>query len=268
MTKNTDHLLEIMVKLRDPSGGCPWDVEQNFKSIAPYTIEEAYEVADAIARGNMTDLKNELGDLLFQVIFHAQLASEAGHFTYEDVVNAISEKMVRRHPHVFSDAMIESADAQTSAWEDIKAQERLGSEDKSVLADVPVAMPALTRAEKLQKRAARVGFDWDDPERVLDKIKEEVAEVEAETSAALGGDRDGMAEEIGDLLFACVNLARKWGVDPETALRRGNEKFERRFRAMEAYFQGTGTEMASLSLEEMENAWVIIKNAQREAPSS
>ncbi len=267
MSKNTDHLLEIMVKLRDPLGGCPWDVEQNFKSIAPYTIEEAYEVADAIARGNMIDLKNELGDLLFQVIFHAQMASEAGYFTYEDVVSAISKKMVRRHPHVFSDAVIESADAQTSAWEDIKAQERLASRDKSALADVPVAMPALTRADKLQKRAARVGFDWDRPERVLDKIKEEVAEVEAETNAALDGERDGMAEEIGDLLFACANLARKWGIDPETALHRGNEKFERRFRAMEAYFQDTGTEMASLSLEEMENAWVMIKNAQREAPS-
>ena len=268
MTKNTDHLLEIMVKLRDPSDGCPWDVEQNFKSIAPYTIEEAYEVADAVARGDMTDLKNELGDLLFQVVFHAQMASEAGHFTYEDVVNAISEKMVRRHPHVFSDAMIESADAQTSAWEDIKARERLSARDKSVLADIPVALPALTRAEKLQKRAARVGFDWDRTEMVLDKIKEEVAEVEAETNAALDGDRDGMAEEIGDLLFACANLARKWGIDPETALRKGNDKFERRFRAMEAYFQDTGTEMKSLSLEQMEDAWVIVKNAQREASRS
>lgn len=268
MSKSTDHLLCIMAKLRDPSGGCPWDVEQDFSSIAPYTIEEAYEVADAIARGDMADLKNELGDLLFQVIFHAQMASEAGHFTYEDVANSVSEKMVRRHPHVFSDAVIESADAQTFAWEDIKARERLSAKDKSVLADIPVALPALTRAEKLQKRAARVGFDWDRPERVLDKIKEEVAEVEAETNAALDGDRDGMAEEIGDLLFACANLARKWGIDPETALRKGNDKFERRFRAMEAYFQDTETEMVSLSLEQMEDAWVMVKNAQREASPS
>ena len=159
MSKSTDDLLSIMAKLRDPSGGCPWDVEQDFSSIAPYTIEEAYEVADAVARGDMTDLKNELGDLLFQVVFHAQMASEAGHFTYEDVANSVSEKMVRRHPHVFSDSVIESADAQTFAWEDIKARERLSARDKSVLADIPVALPALTRAEKLQKRAARVGFD-------------------------------------------------------------------------------------------------------------
>ena len=264
MSQNTDNLLEIMAKLRDPLGGCPWDVEQDFKSIAPYTIEEAYEVADAIERGNINDLKNELGDLLFQVVFHAQMATEAGHFTYEDVVNAVSEKMVRRHPHVFSNAVVGSADAQTSAWEDIKAQERLESQDKSILADVPVGLPALTRAEKLQKRAARAGFDWDRPERVLDKVKEEVAEVEAETGSASDGDKDMIAEEIGDLLFACANLARKWGIDPETALRQGNEKFERRFRAMEAHFQESETDMASAGLEEMEKVWTLIKSSQRE----
>ena len=264
MSQNTDNLLEIMAKLRDPLGGCPWDVEQDFKSIAPYTIEEAYEVADAIERGNINDLKNELGDLLFQVVFHAQMATEAGHFTYEDVVNAVSEKMVRRHPHVFSNAVVGSADAQTSAWEDIKAQERLESQDKSILADVPVGLPALTRAEKLQKRAARAGFDWDRPERVLDKVKEEVAEVEAETGSASDGDKDMITEEIGDLLFACANLARKWGIDPETALRRGNEKFERRFRAMEAHFQDSETDMASAGIEEMEKVWTLIKSAQQE----
>ena len=264
MSQNTDNLLEIMAKLRDPLGGCPWDVEQDFKSIAPYTIEEAYEVADAIERGNINDLKNELGDLLFQVVFHAQMATEAGHFTYEDVVNAVSEKMVRRHPHVFSNAVVGSADAQTSAWEDIKAQERLESQDKSILADVPVGLPALTRAEKLQKRAARAGFDWDRPERVLDKVKEEVAEVEAETGSASDGDKDMITEEIGDLLFACANLARKWGIDPETALRRGNEKFERRFRAMETHFQDSETDMASAGIEEMEKVWTLIKSAQQE----
>lgn len=264
MSQNTDNLLEIMAKLRDPLGGCPWDVEQDFKSIAPYTIEEAYEVADAIERGNINDLKNELGDLLFQVVFHAQMATEAGHFTYEDVVNAVSEKMVRRHPHVFSNAVVGSADAQTAAWEDIKAQERLESQDKSILADVPVGLPALTRAEKLQKRAARAGFDWDRPERVLDKVKEEVAEVEAETGSASDGDKDMITEEIGDLLFACANLARKWGIDPETALRRGNEKFERRFRAMEAHFQDSETDMASAGIEEMEKVWTLIKSAQQE----
>ena len=159
MSANTNRLLEIMEKLRDPTHGCPWDVEQDFHTIAPYTIEEAYEVADAISRGNMDDLKSELGDLLFQVVFHAQMAAEAGHFTYEDVADGVSKKMVRRHPHVFGNSMITSADAQTNAWEDMKAKERAKNPDKSVLADVPVALPALTRAEKLQKRAARVGFD-------------------------------------------------------------------------------------------------------------
>ena len=264
MSANTNRLLEIMEKLRDPTQGCPWDVEQDFHTIASYTIEEAYEVADAISRGNMDDLKSELGDLLFQVVFHAQMAAEAGHFTYEDVVDGVSEKMVRRHPHVFGSSMITSADAQTNAWEDMKAKERAKNPDKSVLADVPVALPALTRAEKLQKRAARVGFDWEHPDQVMDKIREEMEEIEAEKENASDGAMDAMAEEIGDLLFTCANLARKWGVDPETALRRGNEKFERRFRAMEAHFHDRGQQMQALEVTEMEDAWEQVKAALRE----
>ena len=265
MSDNTDKLLEIMAKLRNPDGGCPWDVEQDFASIAPYTIEEAYEVADAISKGDMEGLKNELGDLLFQVVFHAQMAHEAGHFGYEDVAKAVSDKMVRRHPHVFGDAGVRTAEAQTQAWEDIKAKERQKDADLSALADVPVALPALTRAEKLQKRAARVGFDWDKAEDVLDKIKEEIAEVEAEVAAPGGVDEARMGEEIGDLMFACANLARKWGIDPETTLRLGNEKFEKRFRTMESMFTDAGIALKDTSLNDMEAAWDAVKQAEREA---
>ena len=264
-SRDISRLIEIMARLRDKETGCPWDVEQDFHTIAPYTIEEAYEVADAISRGNMDDLKSELGDLLFQVVFHAQMAAEAGHFTYEDVADGVSEKMVRRHPHVFGNSTISSADAQTSAWEDMKAKERAKNPDKSVLADVPVALPALTRAEKLQKRAASVGFDWEHPDQVMDKIREEMEEIEAEKENASCGAMDAMAEEIGDLLFTCANLARKWGVDPETALRRGNEKFELRFRAMEAHFRDRGQQMQALELTKMEDAWEQVKAALREA---
>ncbi|MDD9875874.1 MAG: nucleoside triphosphate pyrophosphohydrolase [Magnetovibrio sp.] len=256
-------MLEIMAKLRDPEGGCPWDVEQDFRTIAPYTIEEAYEVADAISKDDMEGLKNELGDLLFQVVFHAQMARELGLFDYDDVADAVSDKKVRRHPHVFADGHVASADAQTAAWEDMKAAERREDADPSVLADVPVALPALTRAEKLQKRAARVGFDWARPDEALDKVREEIAEIEAE--AADGARPDAIAEEIGDLLFACANLARKWGVDPETALRHGNEKFEKRFRAMERRFAEQGQQLDATALEVMEEAWQAIKRAEREA---
>ncbi len=265
MSETTDRLLEIMAKLRDPDGGCPWDVEQDFASIAPYTIEEAYEVADAISRGHMDDLKKELGDLLFQVVFHAQMAKEIGDFTYEDVAEAVADKMVRRHPHVFGDANVRSADAQTRAWEDMKADERQAQTDKSILADVPVALPALTRAEKLQKRAARVGFDWPTPAGVLAKIKEEIGEIEAEVARPGGVDADAMGEEIGDLMFACANLARKWGVDPETALRLGNEKFEKRFRTMESRCAVHGHDLTEMTLDDLEAAWRQVKVAEREA---
>lgn len=265
MSDPTSRLLEIMAQLRDPDGGCPWDVDQDFESIAPYTIEEAYEVADAISRRDMEDLKKELGDLLFQVVFHAQMAREAGHFSYADVVDAVSDKMVARHPHVFGDADVATADAQTRAWEDMKAAERARSADQSALADVPVALPALTRAEKLQKRAARVGFDWDQAGDVLAKIKEEIAEIEAETNPAGEVSAAALQEEIGDLMFACANLARKWGVDPETALRLGNEKFERRFRAMEAHVRREGGEFQALTLDQMEAVWQQVKAEEREA---
>ena len=264
MSEETKRLLRIMERLRNPSKGCPWDLEQDFKSISPYTIEEAYEVADAISRDDMTGLKEELGDLLFQVVFHAQIASEAGVFNYADVVEAVSDKMVRRHPHVFSDVAIISADVQEKEWDDIKAMERLAKgEDASTLGDIPRALPALTRANKLQKRAARVGFDWDQPEQVLDKIREEIEEIEAETENASNENLDGMTEEIGDLLFTCANLARKWGVDSETALRAGNEKFERRFRAMETHFQERRQNIADMGLEELELAWRLVKEAER-----
>ncbi len=262
MSDNTTRLLSIMAKLRDPDTGCPWDIEQDFESIAPYTIEEAYEVADAISREDFKDLKSELGDLLFQVVFHAQMASEIGEFSYEDVAETVSDKMVRRHPHVFANVAVNSADDQIDSWEEIKAQERSGSADTSILADIPIALPELARAEKLQKRAARAGFDWNSPEQVIDKIKEEVSEIELEGVKAISGNLDGIIDEVGDLLFTCANLARKWGVNPETALRRGNEKFEKRFRAMESYFEKRGQKMSNLDLSELESAWSIVKLAE------
>lgn len=238
-----DQLLSIMAQLRTPETGCPWDIEQTFATIAPYTIEEAYEVADAIERGDLTALKDELGDLLFQVVFHARMAEEMGHFDFEGVAEAISEKMLRRHPHVF-------ADADKPDWEGIKAAEREGNEDDSALAGVALGLPALLRAEKIQKRAARTGFDWPDPSGAKAKIFEEIDEVEAATSA------DEREDEIGDLLFAVVNWARKQDVDPEAALRRANAKFERRFRAMEA---SAGPGFSDLNLDQMEALWQTVK---------
>tara|TARA_R110002072_G_scaffold7128_13_gene39256 strand:- start:1510 stop:2337 length:828 start_codon:yes stop_codon:yes gene_type:complete len=254
----TTRLRAVMAKLRDPDGGCPWDVEQTFQTIALYTIEEAYEVADAIQRGDMAGLRDELGDLLLQVFFHARMAEEAGHFDYDDVARSIADKMVRRHPHVFGDADIATAEAQTVHWEDLKARERAEkgetpAEDASALDGVAIPLPALTRAEKLQKRAARIGFDWPEAEPVIAKIEEELAELRAEMEG--GTSRARLEEEMGDLLFAVANLARHLKIDPETALRRGNHKFEDRFRRMEQRLRGQGLDPAAAGLDEMEAAW-------------
>jgi MazG family protein len=254
-----DRLLAIMARLRDPQHGCPWDKEQNFATIAPYTIEEAYEVADAIERGDMVALKDELGDLLLQVVFHARMAEEAGLFAFRDVAVAIADKMVRRHPHVFGDVEITSAAAQTEAWEMHKAQERAAKgEAASVLHGVALAFPALLRAAKVSGRAARIGFDWPDAAGVIDKIEEEVDEIQDALDD--GADRAILEEEVGDLLFAAANLARKLDVEPETALRRATAKFERRFRRVEALAKerGIGADLAAL-----EDLWEEIKAGEK-----
>jgi len=263
-------LLAVMARLRDPNGGCPWDVAQNFATIAPYTIEEAYEVADAIARNDMPALKDELGDLLLQVVFHARMAEEAGLFNFTDVAEAISAKMIRRHPHVFGDAKIKDAAAQTVSWENIKAAERAAAQASapsvpaSVLDGVPAGMPAMKQAEKLQKRAARVGFDWTEAKDVLGKIREELEEVAAEFEQQdTDGASDRLTDEVGDLLFACVNLARKANIDPGMALRGTNLKFERRFRRVEVLLAAQGRAPAQASLEEMEALWVQAKIEER-----
>jgi nucleoside triphosphate diphosphatase len=254
-----ERLLQVMARLRDPDGGCPWDLEQDFASIAPYTIEEAYEVADAIERQDLDDLEGELGDLLLQVVYHAQMAKEAGRFDFEAVAARIADKMIRRHPHVFGAAGVESAAAQSLAWEDAKAAEREQKEagDPSILADLPIGLPALTRSAKLQRRAARVGFDWPQLAPVLAKLEEELAEVKAELAA--GGSQERLAGEVGDLLFAAVNLARHRGVDGESALRSANRKFERRFRAIEEALSGAGRDLEAASLDEMEALWQAAK---------
>lgn len=256
-----DQLLAIMTRLRSRDGGCPWDLEQTFETIAPYTIEEAYEVRDAIQRGDRTALKDELGDLLFQVVFHAQMAAEEDAFTFDDVVAAICDKMIRRHPHVFGDSDIASAEAQTEAWERQKAAERAAKADGdgSVLDDVPPALPALQRAEKLQKRAARVGFDWPDIAPVLAKLDEERAEL---AEATAGGDRDRMADEMGDVLFAVTNLARHLGLDPEESLRQTNDKFTRRFKYIESILKQNNEPIEGASLERMEALWQDAKASE------
>lgn len=259
-------LLAIMARLRNPDGGCPWDLEQDFSTIAPYTIEEAYEVADAIDRGDLPALKDELGDLLLQVVFHAQMADEQGAFAFDDVVDAICDKMVRRHPHVFGDASFADAEAQTVNWEAIKAAERkaAGEEDTSALAGVSRGLPEWQRAVKLQSRAARVGFDWPDTAPVIDKLHEEIDEVRVELAAAPSPERDARLEdEIGDLLFVAANLARHAKVDVSGALRRANLKFERRFRAMEALAAAEGTTMSALDLEAQEALWARVKAGER-----
>lgn len=257
---HTHQLLAIMARLRDPKGGCPWDVEQDFSTIAPYTIEEAYEVAEAIAQNDMAALREELGDLLLQVVFHAQMAQEAGLFSFEDVAHAIGEKMIRRHPHVFSDAEIKTAEAQTANWETIKEAERkTKKKDARILSDVPSALPALMRAQKLQKRAARVGFDWPDVNGVIAKITEEMLEVD---EAIKSGDANHTEEEIGDLLFAVVNLARFQGVDAESALRAANQKFTRRFEAVEDGLAAQNKPFHAATLDEMEALWVAAKEKE------
>ena len=259
-------LLGIMAKLRDPNGGCPWDLEQSFRTIVPHTIEEAYEVADAIEQDDLESLESELGDLLFQTVFYAQMAREAGRFDMADVVRTLNDKMIKRHPHVFGQVEIADADQQTHAWERQKAEERAAEAaakglKPSALDGVIPGLPALTRAEKLQKRAARVGFDWPQAAQVLDKIVEETAEIRAalEQKAA----KDSVAEEIGDLLFAVVNLARHLEIDGEGALRSANRKFERRFRKVEEILAAQGKEPAGSTLDEMEAAWVQAKRDER-----
>jgi nucleoside triphosphate diphosphatase len=247
-----DRLLAIMARLRDRERGCPWDLEQNFATIAPYTIEEAYEVADAIDRNDLAQLRDELGDLLFQVVFHSQMARERGAFGFDDVVAAICDKLERRHPHVFGDARIEDADAQTVAWEEHKRRER-AAKGGSILADVPMALPALTRANKLGKRAAQVGFEWPDVGGALDKLTEEVGELRREVREIT--DREAIEDEAGDLLFSVVNVCRYLRIDPETALKRANGKFERRFRYVEDRLREQGRTPADATLEEMDRLW-------------
>jgi nucleoside triphosphate diphosphatase len=277
MTPALDHLLAIMARLRDPERGCPWDREQDFATIAPYTIEEAYEVADAIARGDMAALQDELGDLLFQVVFYARMAEEAGLFDFSDVAAAIADKMVRRHPHVFAEAQIEDAAAQTAAWEEHKAKERAAKAAaagtrESVLDGVALALPALLRAAKIQQRAARIGFDWPEAGPVIAKLAEEIAELEAEIGAGDAGDRGRLEDEMGDILFAAANLARKLDLDPEAALRRATSKFERRFRRVEglAAERGVGPDLAALDAlwEEVKRDELGLAGAPHPAPLS
>jgi ATP diphosphatase len=253
-------LLDIMQKLRDPLAGCPWDQAQDFHSIAPYTIEEAYEVADAIARENFPALTDELGDLLFQVVYHAQLANEAGHFTFADVARAISDKMIRRHPHVFGEAAARDATAQSLAWEIQKRAERDARAEHGTLAGIPATLPALTQAVKLTVRAGRVGFDWPDAAAVLDKLQEELDELRAELPDA----RDArLRDELGDMLFVMANLARKLGLDPEASLRHANAKFHRRFNAVEARLAQQGQTPADATLDEMEGLWQQVKQQEK-----
>jgi len=246
-------LLDVMARLRDPDSGCPWDTGQDFASIAPYTVEEAHEVADVIARGpEPAPLLDELGDLLLQVVYHARMAEERGWFSFDDVAAAITAKMVRRHPHVFGTGEIENADAQTEAWESQKATERAARAETGVLAGVAQALPGLTRAAKLTRRAARVGFDWPDAASVLAKLDEEVAELRAELPAA---DPVRLTDELGDLLFVMANLARKLDLDPEACITQANAKFERRFAAIEVALAKSGRSPADATLEEMEQEW-------------
>ncbi|TGP26756.1 MULTISPECIES: nucleoside triphosphate pyrophosphohydrolase [unclassified Mesorhizobium] len=271
-SKDISRLIEIMAALRAPKTGCPWDIEQNFSTIAPYTIEEAYEVADAIARGDLDDLREELGDLLLQVVYHAQMAEEAGEFAFGDVVEAITSKMIRRHPHVFGDEKARSAGMAKGMWEKIKAAEKadkrnariargLDPEDhgKGYLDSVPVALPALTRALKLQEKAARVGFDWSEAAPILDKIEEEIGELR---EALAGGDAAPIKDEFGDMLFAVVNLGRHLKLDAEAALSGTNEKFRSRFHYVERALEAKDSSLEEATLDEMEVLWQQAKSAK------
>lgn len=268
-SRDIQRLIEIMAALRTPVTGCPWDLEQTFETIAPYTLEEAYEVADAISKNDMLDLREELGDLLLQVVYHARMAEEEEHFDFADVVEGITKKMIRRHPHVFGDENGKKSDHVKGIWERIKAEEKaekhaerqalgLEQEKKKYLDDVPTAFPALQEADKLQRRASKVGFDWNDARLVLDKIREETHELDEELSKT-APDKDRISDELGDTLFALANLARHLDIDPEEALRRTNRKFRTRFAAIEDHAQKEGTSLEAMSLEEMEDAWQAAK---------
>ena len=266
-SRDISGLLEIMAALRTPHTGCPWDLEQNFATIAPYTIEEAYEVADAIARGDLADLRDELGDLLLQVVFHARMAQEQGAFAFGDVVQTITEKMLRRHPHIFGDADARRPDAVKGLWERIKAEEKAAraaqkgaAAPDGALAGVPTALPAMMRAQKLQTKAGQVGFDWNDPQAVLAKIREETEEV---ANALARGDQAAAGQEVGDLLFAAVNLARHLDQDAEGLLRSTNRKFERRFGAVKSALARQGRSPTQASLQEMDALWDAAKEAER-----
>jgi nucleoside triphosphate diphosphatase len=271
-SRDIQRLLDIMAALRAPESGCPWDLEQTFETIAPYTLEEAYEVVDAIQRGDFIDLKEELGDLLLQVVFHARMAEELNAFDFGEVVAAISGKLIRRHPHVFGEAGALSPDAVKTLWDEIKRDEKaervraraaMGEPAEKlagVLDGVPVALPALTRSDKLTRKAAKVGFDWPDSAQVMAKVREELDEV---AEAAVQGSRAAIEDEIGDLLFAVANLARHFDIDPESALRQANHKFERRFRAVETMLAERGTSPVESNLDDMERLWAEAKTAER-----
>jgi len=267
MSKEMERLIEVMRRLRDPKGGCPWDLEQDLRSIAPHTLEETYEVVEAIEGGDPQAIKEELGDLLFQIVFHAQMASEAGLFDLEQIAGAVADKMIERHPHVFGDRDAHTAAAVLANWEADKAkkreaQARADNRPVSALDGVSAALPALSRALKLQERAARTGFDWAEAADILAKIREEIGELESEIKKQ---EKDGVEDELGDLFFAVVNLARRLDVDPETALRGTNRKFERRFREIEVRLAAQGRKLEDASLEEMEDIWTAIKQEEKRA---
>ena len=256
LSKEIEDLLSTFKSLRNPDTGCAWDREQTFKSIASCAIEEAYEVADAIDREDFKSLKSELGDLLFQVVFHAEMANEKGIFNLKDVINELNDKLIRRHPHVFSNEKALSSEESLNIWEDIKAQERKTQRLDSLMDDVPKNLPSLIRAKKLQKRAARVGFDWKDVNKVIDKIEEELEELKIEHSK---NNKDKLAEEVGDILFTIVNLTRHYDLDPEDIMRRSNLKFEQRFKAMEKYAVQNNLELKDMTVDQLEKVWQKIK---------